>query len=130
MVVTLIYDTYAIRLSRSSVSRLLNQLGLSAQRPLWRAYQQDPEKVQQWLNDQFPKIKALAKRNKADIFFGDEAGVRSDYHSGTTWAKRGPNPGVTSTGARFGFNLISGHHSTWADALYGYQKQCGCSGLY
>ena len=36
MVVTLIYDTYAIRLSRSSVSRLLNQLGLSAQRPLWR----------------------------------------------------------------------------------------------
>jgi len=107
MVVTLIYDTYAIRLSRSSVSRLLNQLGLSAQRPLWRAYQQDPEKVQQWLNDQFPKIKALAKRNKADIFFGDEAGVRSDYHSGTTWAKRGQTPVVTSTGARFGFNLIS-----------------------
>jgi len=64
MVVTLIYDTYAIRLSRSSVSRLLNQLGLSAQRPLWRAYQQDPEKVQQWLNDQFPKIKALASAIK------------------------------------------------------------------
>jgi Transposase and inactivated derivatives len=107
MVVKLIYDNYAIRLSRSSVSRLLNQLGLSAQRPLWRAYQQDPEKVQQWLNDQFPKIKALAKRNKVDIFFGDEAGVRSDYHSGTTWAKRGQTPVVTSTGARFGFNLIS-----------------------
>jgi transposase len=107
MVVKLIYDTYAIRLSRSSVSRLLNQLGLSAQRPLWRAYQQDPEKVKQWLNDQFPKIKTLAKRNKADIFFGDEAGVRSDYHSGTTWAKRGQTPVVTSTGARFGFNLIS-----------------------
>jgi len=107
MVVTLIYDTYAIRLSRSSVSRLLNQLGLSAQRPLWRAYQQDPEKVQQWLNDQFPKIKALARRNKADIFFGDEAGVRPDYHSGTTGAKRGQTPVVTSTGARFGFNLIS-----------------------
>ena len=107
MVVKLIYDNYAIRLSRSSVSRLLNQLGLSAQRPLWRAYQQDPEKVQQWLNDQFPKIKTLAKRNKADIFFGDEAGVRSDYHSGTTWAKRGQTPVVTSTGARFGFNLIS-----------------------
>jgi hypothetical protein len=59
-------------------------MGLSAQRPLWRAYQQDPEKVDQWLNDQFPKIKALAKRNQADIFFCDEAGVRSDYHSGTT----------------------------------------------
>jgi transposase len=107
MVVQLIYDKYTIRLSRSSVSRLLNQLGLSAQRPLWRAYQQHPEKVEQWLNDEFPKIKALAKRNKADIFFGDEAGVRSDYHSGTTWAKRGQTPVVTSTGARFGLNLIS-----------------------
>jgi len=102
MVAQLIHDKFGIRLSRSSVSRLLNQLGLSAQRPLWRAYQQDPEKVEQWLNDQFPKIKALAKQRKADIFFGDEAGVRSDYHSGTTWSKRG-----TSTGARFGLNLIS-----------------------
>jgi transposase len=107
MVVQLIHDKFGIRLSRSSVSRLLNQLGLSAQRPLWRAYQQDPEKVEQWLNDQFPKIKALAKRHKADIFFGDEAGVRSDYHSGTTWGKRGQTPVVTSTGARFGLNLIS-----------------------
>jgi transposase len=103
----LIYDKFGFRLSRSSVSRLLNQMGLSAQRPLWRAYQQDPEKVEQWLNVEFPKIKALAKRHKADIFFGDEAGVRSDYHSGTTWAKRGQTPVVTSTGARFGINLIS-----------------------
>jgi transposase len=107
MVVQLIRDKFGIELSRSSVSRLLHQLGLSAQRPLWRAYQQDPEKVEQWLNERFPKIKALAKRNKADIFFGDEAGVRSDYHSGTTWAKRGQTPVVTSTGARFGLNLIS-----------------------
>jgi len=107
MVAQLIHDKFGIRLSRSSVSRLLNQLGLSAQRPLWRAYQQDPEKVEQWLNDQFPKIKAFAKQRKADIFFGDEAGVRSDYHSGTTWSKRGHTPVVTSTGARFGLNLIS-----------------------
>ena len=107
MVAKLIYDKYGIDLSRSSVSRLLNQMGLSAQRPLWRAYQQDPEKVDQWLNDQFPKIKALAKRNKADIYFSDEAGVRSDYHSGTTWSKRGQTPVVTTTGARFGLNLIS-----------------------
>jgi transposase len=107
MVAQLIHDKYGIDLSRSSVSRLLNQMGLSAQRPLWRAYQQDPERVEQWLNDQFPKIKALAKRNQADIFFSDEAGVRSDYDSGTTWDKRGQTPVVTTTGARFGLNLIS-----------------------
>ena len=38
MIATLIRRRLGVRLSRSSVSRLLNQLGLSAQRPLWRAY--------------------------------------------------------------------------------------------
>jgi transposase len=107
MVVTLIYEKFNIKLSRSSVSRLLNQLGLSAQRPIWRAYQQNPEVVNQWLNEQYPKIKVMARKEKADIYFSDEAGVRSDFHSGTTWGKRGQTPIVSTTGARFGLNLIS-----------------------
>jgi transposase len=41
------------------------------------------------------------------IFFGDEAGVRSDHHAGTTWGVRGKTPVVSSTGARFSLNLIS-----------------------
>ena len=48
-----------------------------------------------------------AKREGAQIFFADEAGVRLDYHSGTTWGRRGRTPVVSSTGARFGVNLIS-----------------------
>ena len=41
------------------------------------------------------------------IFFGDEAGVRSGHHAGTTWAVKGRTPVVSSTGARFSLNLIS-----------------------
>lgn len=107
MISVLIRRKFAIRLSRSSVSRLLNQLGLSVQRPLWRAYQQNPEEVERWLKEEYPKISSLAKRQKAHIFFGDEAGVRSDFHSGTTWGIRGKTPIVSSTGARFGLNMIS-----------------------
>ena len=103
----LIFDRYGVRLGRSSVSRLLHQLGLSAQRPLWRAYQQNPEAVQEWLTKTYPAIQRRAKREKAEIFFADEAGVRSDHHSGATWGKRGQTPIVSSTGARFGLNLIS-----------------------
>lgn len=107
MIGAVIADRFGVRLSRSSVGRLLTQLGLSAQRPLWRAYQQNPAEVDRWLKQEYPKIQALARRQGAEIFFGDEAGVRSDHHAGTTWAVRGRTPIVSSTGARFGFNLIS-----------------------
>lgn len=107
MIVVLIKEHLGVKLSRSSVCRLLGQLGLSAQRPLWRAYQQDPAVVEQWLSVEFPRIKARAKAAGAAIWFGDEAGVRSDAHAGTTWAPRGKTPIVSTTGARFGINLIS-----------------------
>jgi transposase len=107
MIAELIWDKFKIRFSRSSVGRLLNQLGLSAQRPLWRAYQQNPEVVENWLKKEYPKIRALATRHNAEIYFGDEAGVRSDFHAGTTWGVRGKTPVVSTTGARFGLNLIS-----------------------
>ena len=107
MIAVLIHNRFGIEVSRSSVSRLLNQLGLSVQRPLWRAYQQDPKKVEKWLKEEYPKIAASAKRWKAHIFFGDEAGIRSDFHSGTTWGIRGKTPIVSTTGARFGLNMIS-----------------------
>lgn len=107
MVAELIWRQFHVRLSRASVCRLMNQLGLSPQKPLWRAFQQDPERVKKWLKEEYPKIRALAQEQKADIFFGDEAGVRSDFHSGKTWAVRGKTPIVSTTGARFGCSMIS-----------------------
>jgi len=107
MVGQLIYQRFGTQLSKASVCRLLAQLGLTPQRPVWRAYQQKPEEVQRWLNEEYPRIRALAKRHKAQIFFGDEAGVRSDHHAGTTWAVKGKTPVVSTTGARFSLNIIS-----------------------
>jgi len=107
MIAVLIRQRVGIRLSRASVCRLLHHLGLTAQRPLWRAYQQDPAVVARWLREEFPRIHALAKAHHADIWFGDEAGVRSDAHAGKTWAPKGRTPIVSTTGARFGLNLIS-----------------------
>lgn len=107
MLQILIAERYGVRLSHSSVCRLLHQLGLSAQRPLWRAYQQNPEAVRRFLAEEYPAIRQRARRDGAQIFFADEAGVRSDFHRGTTWGRRGRTPVVSSTGARFGANLIS-----------------------
>ena len=107
MVRELIAKRFRVRLSHSSVCRLLGQMGMSAQRPLWRAYQQDPKAVRSWKEEEYPRLRRRAQRLGAQIFFGDEAGVRSDFHSGTTWGRRGHTPIVTSTGARFGVNMIS-----------------------
>jgi transposase len=107
MVAELIRRKFDIHLSKASVCRLLNQLGLSPQRPIWRAFQQDSELVAKWVKEEYPQIRALARRQGADIFFGDEAGVRSDHHFGRTWAARGKTPVVLTTGARFSCNMIS-----------------------
>jgi transposase len=103
----LIRERFSVRLSEVSVGRLLRKLGLSPQRPLARAYQRDPQLVQSWLEEDYPAIQKAAKRAGAQIFFADEANLRSDYHSGTTWAPIGQTPVVQRTGARFSLNLIS-----------------------
>lgn len=107
VIATLVYRRYGVRLSANSVGRLLAQLGITPQKPLWRAYQQDPERVRHWLETEYPALVRQARREKAEIWFGDEAGVRSDYHAGTTWAARGQTPVVRTTGARYRLNMIS-----------------------
>lgn len=107
MVKTLIFKKFGIQISKATTCRIMKQMGFSPQRPLWRAYQQNPDLVERWLKSDFPKIRKKAKKTGAEIYFCDEAGVRSDFHCGTTWAPVGKTPVVVSSGARFGLNLVS-----------------------
>ena len=104
---SLIRREFNVALSAVSVGRLLRTLGLSPQRPLWRAWQADPDAVQCWREEEFPAIRKQAKAEGATIYFADEAGIRSDYHAGTTWAPVGQTPVVKATGARHSLNMIS-----------------------
>jgi len=96
-----------ITLSKSSMSRLLNHLGLTPQRPLYKSYKQDPKKITSYLKETYPAAVAEAKKHKARIYFIDEAAFRSDAHRGTTWGKKGETPVVKDSGGRFGFKLVS-----------------------
>ena len=103
----LLAEEFQLKLSLSSVGRLLKQLGLRCQRPLYRAMEQDPERVRQWREEEYPEIRRQAQQQGAEIYFGDEAGVRSDCHAGTTWGAKGQTPVVVSTGQRNAVNMIS-----------------------
>jgi transposase len=56
----LIRREFGVRLSEVSVGRLPRKLGLSPQRPLCRAWQQNPEAVARWKVEEYPAIRAQA----------------------------------------------------------------------
>lgn len=102
-----LYRQFGIKLSKGALSRLLKILGFSVQRPLYRAWQQDAALVKAWQETEYPAIQAEAKEIGATIYFADEAGMRSDHHTGTTWAPVGQTPIVKATGRRFALNMLS-----------------------
>ena len=79
-----IRQKFGVGLSEVSVGRLMKGWGFTPQRPLYRAWQQDPVFVEQWRQETYPVLAAKANREGALIFFADESGVRSDAHAGTT----------------------------------------------
>lgn len=107
MVQQVIKEKYGVTMALSSVGRMLHEMGLSVQKPKYQAWQQDSDAVRKWKEEEYPKIVKDAKKHGAEIFFEDEAGVRSDYHAGTTWAPKGQTPVILTTGARFSVNMIS-----------------------
>lgn len=107
MIAELIHKKFGVTLSKQSVSKLMAQLGITAQKPLKKALEQSETLVRQWLDEEYPAIKAQAKQENAEVFFGDAAHIRSDYHSGKTWGRKGETPVVEATGARHGMSLIS-----------------------
>ncbi len=104
---TVLKKEHGVQLSKSAVSRLLKQMGLTPQRPIYRSYKQDPKEVEKYLSHTFPQLQALARHIGAEIYFVDESAVRSDHHRGTTWAPLGQTPVVEDSGDRFGLKLIS-----------------------
>ena len=61
-----------------TVGKYLARWGFTAQKPLRRAYEQDPAAVRRWLRRDYPAIAERAKKARGVVFWGDETGLRSD----------------------------------------------------
>lgn len=103
----LLAQQWGLHVSVWTVGRYLKRWGLTPQKPLRRAFEQDPEAVRRWLAVEYPAIRQQAKRERAEIHWGDEMGLRSDHQGGRSYGLRGQTPVVPGTGQRFGCNMIS-----------------------
>jgi transposase len=107
MVCDLIHRRFGVKLTEAAAGRMLRRMGMSPQRPLSRAYEQDADAVQHWKTEQYPAIRVEAQKAGATIYFQDESGVSVEYHSGTTWAPVGQTPVVVRSGAKHRVNMLS-----------------------
>jgi transposase len=103
----LIEQRFEMQLSVWTVGRYLKRWGFTPQKPIRRALEKDPKSVKKWLAEDYPAIRKEAKKEKAQIYWCDEMGLRSDQFAGRSFSKRGRKPVVSRTGKRFGCNMIS-----------------------
>jgi len=74
----LVERRYNRKLALRSFGLYPERWGFTPQKPLRKAYEQWPEAVRKWLEEDFPAIQARAKTEGAVIHWGDETGLRSD----------------------------------------------------
>lgn len=106
-VAQLIERRFGPALSVWTVGRYLSAWGFTPQKPVRPAFERDPEAVKRWLKETYPAIRRQAKREKTEIYWGDEMGLRSDHATGRTYSPRGETPVILGTGRRFGRHRIS-----------------------
>ncbi|KMP11225.1 hypothetical protein UZ36_05200 [Candidatus Nitromaritima sp. SCGC AAA799-C22] len=103
----LIKRKFGLALPLNTVSDYLRRWGFTAQRPAKRAYEQQPERIQKWLDVEYPAIARRAKAERAEIHWGDEAGLRSDCQYAGSFAPKGKTPVADYSGKRFSTSMIS-----------------------
>lgn len=90
-----------------TVGEYLKRWGFTPQKPVKRAYEQNPKAVQRWLDEEYPEIKARARREDAEIYWGDETGMRNDNQHERGYAPKGRTPVVRLNAKRTSTNMIS-----------------------
>jgi transposase len=103
----LIQQHTGLRLPIRTVGEYLRRWGLTPQKPVRKAYKQDPEAVAEWLDTTYPEIERRAAQEGGEIHWGDETGVRSTCQHSRGYARPGETPELTVPGNRFSVNMIS-----------------------
>jgi transposase len=102
-----IKEFWSIDMPIRTVGEYLKRWGFTPQRPLRKAYKQNPKAVKAWLDETYPAIFDKAKKEKAEIHWGDETGLCNDSYHGRSYAPRGETPAIKLHPRCQRVNLIS-----------------------
>jgi transposase len=103
----LIEVRFGIRLIVRNTGKYLKRSGFTPQKPLKKAYEQSPQAVGKWLNEECPAIAKRAKQEGTEIHWGDETALRSDDVRGRGYAPKGKTPVIRADAARQSLSVIS-----------------------
>lgn len=103
----LIEQEFGIRISLSCISKYMKRWGYTPQKPIRRAYEQNPEAVRKWLDEEYPAIKEKCGRQKGEIHWCDETGIVNTDAHGRSFAPRGRTPVISTPTVRRKLSMIS-----------------------
>ena len=95
----LIEQEYGIKLHVRSIGKYLKRWGFTPQKPIKRAYEQNPQAVQAWLEGEYPGIEQRARSEGAEIHWGDETALVNTDVRGRSFAPAGKTPVALSIGS-------------------------------
>jgi transposase len=102
----LIWRECGVLYNRHYVCTLLSNMGFSFQKARFVSDHLDAAKRLAWLQDKWPAILRAAKRCKGLILFEDEASFAQWGSLSYTWARRGQQPEVPTSGKRKGYKVF------------------------
>jgi len=102
----LIYRKFHVLYNRFYVCELLRNLGFSFQKACFVSDHLDEEARRHWMKKEFPKILRQAQQLGASVYFGDEASFALWGSLSYTWARRGQQPQIKTTGLRKGYKVF------------------------
>ena len=89
---------FGVRLSIRATGEYLRGWGFTPQKPIKRAYEQRPEAVKQWIEQEYPAIEHRAKAEGGEIHCGDETALVNTDVRGRSYAPSGKTPVTMAVG--------------------------------
>jgi transposase len=96
-----------VELPVRTVGEYLKRWGYTPQKPIKKAYEQRPEAVKKWLDEEYPEIAKRARAEGGEVHWGDETALVNTDVRGRGFAPKGKTPMAYVPGTRQRLSMIA-----------------------